>query len=80
MFCGDFNTCPSAPLYNLMKYGKLQYSEYTPDKISGFYKYLCFLFRVFNDTLLCILVRLCREFSKFPGKTLSKDTDECVIR
>jgi len=35
IFCGDFNTVPSAPLYNLMKYGKLQYSEYTPDKISG---------------------------------------------
>lgn len=35
VFCGDFNTVPNAPLYNLMKYGKLQYSEYTPDKISG---------------------------------------------
>ncbi|KAL5248243.1 hypothetical protein ACHWQZ_G017431 [Mnemiopsis leidyi] len=35
VFCGDFNTCPSAPLYNLLKYGKLQYSEFTPDKISG---------------------------------------------
>ena len=35
IFVGDFNTCPQAPLYNLMRYGKLQYSDYMADKISG---------------------------------------------
>jgi len=35
IFCGDFNTCPNAPLYTLMKEGRLRYIGLDPRAVSG---------------------------------------------